>query len=282
MNNYELSILSYKDVHGDETTVSIIENYRKAEITDFALLLGGESNDTGTWWYWIDGTDASYSVVDSTGRFCNARLSRRSGGIRPCLKVPNLSRVPYEIIGTEPIKEVTFGEYPQFSARTLSPTLENEYQNGSLSESGKYYSSDSQEWTEEELPFKERRFTEYIYHNRKFIRVIGDENGINNHLSDGEAVYVGKPYWLEVTPVHWYLDEANQQLISRYILISGVRYNHNSCKYITESEIYHFLQDYMLGNIYNSSDISILGHNEDLRSFVYRKKMPKKIMLGDE
>ena len=282
MNNYELSILSYKDVHGDENTDSIIKNHRKAEITDFALLLGGESTETGTWWYWINGVNTPYSAVDSTGRFCNTRLSRRSGGIRPCLKVSNLSRIPYEIIENRFVEEVIFGEYPQFSARTLSPILENEYQNGLLSESGKYYSSDSQEWTEEEGPFKERRFTEYIYHYRKFIRVIGDENGINNHLSDGETVYVGTPYWLEVTPVHWYLDEANQQLISRYILVSGVRYSNRSSKIITESEIYHFLQDYMLGNIYNSSDTSILGHNKDLRSFVYRKKMSKKATSGDE
>ena len=68
----------------------------------------------------------------------------------------------------------------------------------------------------------ENSYLEYEYNGKKYIRFVGDSNCSGETLSNGRVVRKGVPYWVEVEPIKWIIDEKADVALSKKILFAGV------------------------------------------------------------
>lgn len=220
--------------------LEIIKKYgRKSTITDFAILLGGnvssncyvgdEKNmkDRSCIWWTISPYENGSSAIDFDGVRLWVNVAKRDIGARPAIScdyiLPRSSNFTREKSG---ILEVEYGEYPQdIVSLEFAIKLENEYLNKNLLKTGKYYTADSVGIDDYETTFKARRFFEYEYNGRKFIRFIGDSNCVGKVLSDGRIIQEGEPYWVEVKSIKWMIEEKENIAISKKVLFSGIQFS---------------------------------------------------------
>ena len=235
----EFRFISKRKVFGDNR-LDIFEKYGvEAAITDFSILLGGIyfdtntidgrglKNRTGSWWLFDYDENNQVSRVDGYGLCDSDDVKVRYNGIRPGL--------PYYLISSEcsnsnsgitGVNEVLFGEYPQMAVgKDLSTELEIKFNDGDLFPTGKEYSTDSVYYQDMDKKFSLRTHTEYEYNGNKYIRFIGDSNGDGKVLSNGVTVEFGKPYWISVEPISWFVDNNKHWAISKKILVSGVHFS---------------------------------------------------------
>ena len=98
----------------------------------------------------------------------------------------------------------------------------------------------------------------YKYNNEMFIKSkinLFDKNFIR--LSNG-LIYKNNSYvWIKVEPVEWIVDINNNMLISKDVLLSGIKFD-NRNKYnmsFENTKMYNFLNSYMINDmIYQSID----------------------------
>ena len=259
MEKYKLTLMNKDDFQFLSGNYAIMID-SEARATDLHILSGGGATSRFVAWYWITRcNNNSNNCVNSDEHISVERETRRCGGIRPVIEVEDLNDISYI---PQDNGKVLFGEYPQFYVPDLSPELERTYQNGMLSTTERHYSLDGTFWQYESPDFKLRTFREYTYKDRHFIRFVGDENGCHENLWNLDKIEMNKAYWIEVKPVTWYLDENRQRLISKYVLLSGIRY----------VDLESYLKLYMTPEIApRRSNSFILDSNQDLRSLVYRK-----------
>ena len=151
----------------------------------------------------------------------------RMCGIRP---VFSLSSIPENIINNgvniNGIKEIEYGEYPQTIVDYMfSCRLEKAYNKRVLRATGKSYTTDSIGVNDFDTSFRARTHIEYIYKRKKYIRFVGDSICDGKVLSDGRTIKKGTPYWIEVEPITWLVDEKANIALSKKIICSGVQFN---------------------------------------------------------
>ena len=239
----EFTFLTEEQIYGN-SQLDILKKYgTRCAITDFSILIGGyvssnyytdegNSKKDRTSWWWTKSSDGdNYArVVASYGYKDFGHVYNRVGGARPAIPYSSISSISSNgVIGSFGIKEVEYGEYPQWVAfEGYSRELERLYNSNNLRATGKSYTTDSVRYQDTDTPFRARTHTEYEYNGRKYIRIVGDYNGNGKELSDGREVESGKPYWVAVEPIKWLVDERANIALSKNIIFAGVQFQ--NCK----------------------------------------------------
>ena len=247
------------------TSMTSDEYTCKCEYTDYAILTGLDKS-LG----WIIKEDGSYyHVLFSTGKQSEYDLDYYyydifSYGIRPKTSYSSINNKSKIVKTTNEVNEgilddrlkkryfeIEFGEYPQFIiSNDIAKELEDLFSKNELDITGKNYISSIGDNSE--------CYIEYIYKGKKYIRVVAKNKEYNGNISNGEKYEVGKTYWLEVSPIIWYVD--NDYVLSKYVLFSGVPYNKN----------YGYFEDYFAKDIVPSE--TVLLKDEKIKALSSSKK----------
>jgi len=221
----EFTFLTWDQIFGD-AQLDILRNYgKKCAISDFSILLGGNSKMN---WWTKDAYMGKVSIVNTYGKNYINYAFDRSCGSRPAAPYSSISKfISNKRIGIEGILEVEYGEYPQdIVSEELSRILENEFKLGNLKKTGKSYTTDSVSCQDLNTPFQARTHIEYEYNGKKYIRFIADSNSEGQVLSNGNVVkIIGDVCWIEVLPIKWLVDEKANIALSKKILFSGIQFS---------------------------------------------------------
>ncbi len=285
MMDYELTLLSEGQIWGNnsEPQLEVISKYgTKAAITDLCILTGvylcedtidEDRSLTGrTSWFWTRSDDGHNDVleVDVDGDSANIYRYKRYDAVRPALQSSVIfSKIsPNRVSGYNGTEEVEFGEYPQNAADSiLQNILESEYKRG-MSKTGRSYTFDSVKDYDDNTGFKPVTYEEYEYQGNKYIRIKANSSNFGFHifkLSNGACYRNGDYVWVEVLPVKWLIDDENKQLISKYGLVSGIRFLDRKINYkgdFDRTEMKEYLDKYMVKDLFQSVDFEYLQDME--------------------
>ena len=300
MNNYELTLLSKEQIWGSnkEQQLEVLKKYgTQAAITDLCILTGNylfEDTDlnidedkslTGrTSWFWTKSDDDANDVcvVDQYGSINYGFREERNDAIRPVLK---LSSELFAIITSKSAKgfndtdEVEFGKYPLYAvSKDKQNILESVYYNKGMNKTGKSYTFDSVKVDDIDTEFEPVTYEEYKYQGKKYIRIKAnnDFDGSSFKLSNGVEYRDGDYVWVEVAPVKWLIDDENKQLISKYGLVSGIRFLDKKTDYkgdFSKTEMKKYLDDYMVKDLFQSVNLEYL---QDMENSIDKGKNIKK------
>lgn len=270
----EISILQENQIVGVNKidVLKILGN--KCAITDFAILLGGDVFDnkveydntlkgrTGFYYVKLNDSDYYYDpkcilVIDESGNYYEIEnCLSRNACIRPILSFSNIH--DYGVINqqkTSGILEIEYGEYPQYVVdNDLNEKLEKLLWSGDLTITGKNYTTDSVHYYDGKQNMNPIKHIEYEFEGRKYIRLLGDENGKSSIISNGLRIEIGKPYWIEVSPIKWLVDDVSKLLVSKNLLLSGIRICSfdkvlKEIYWYKKSDVAYFLNNYFINEI---------------------------------
>ena len=295
MDSFELTLLSEKQIWGNnsESQLEVISKYgTKAAITDLCVLTGSclykdtideDRTLTGrTSWFWTksDNGDNDVRAVNKYGNRANILRYERYGAVRPVLQ----SSVIFSQISTNRVRgyngteEVEFGEYPQNAADSIIQNiLESEYNRG-MNKTGRSFTFDSVKSNDYNTGYKPVTYEEYEYQGNKYIRIKAnyDFDDFYFMFSNGVVYSDGDYVWVEVAPVKWLIDDENKQLISKYGLVSGIKFMDSKVKYngdFNKTEMYEYLNKYMIKDLFQSVDFE---HLQDMEYSIDKSENIKK------
>ncbi len=237
----QATLLTEDQIWG-ESALEVIKKYgTKVALSDLAIVLGGWLGSAGTT---IEGDRSGYiwtasglidlglvRTITHAGDLCYYYPNRRRDGVRPVLlkkttdkiKNPKIKKIllPNDL----EVKIAFFGEYPQKSVKIkLSELLEKMYHNRELKKLKEFYTFDTAGLTDYEKGLKPKKYFVYEYGDKKYIRVEGRPADSDSILSNGKDVQIGDPYWIEILPIEWLVDENTGIWISKKALLSGIRF----------------------------------------------------------
>ena len=229
-----------------------------------ALYMTRSATGVGTAWGVYDNP-----VFKTSDAFCFDPGATKAV-IRPMMATNFISFSPKETYTDERtnVEEIAYGEYPQFAVSPkMQEELENNLQSRNLYMTGKNYTFNSPSYERPKTvdghrdnSFKPTNYSEYEYQGKKYVRVKADINiGAKSNkimLSSGMICAHGDSVWLEVSPVIWYVDKKSQFLISKYGLLSGIRFDDK--KYygkFEETEMKKYMDNYMANNLFLTSSL---------------------------
>ena len=196
----------------------------------------------------------SYSLynryMDYDGNLLWIDSNNSNIGLRPVIVFDKIPQFLLDrIIINDGYYSLYFGEYP----RNVCPINRDIYLNilfnrGNLESTNDGYAFD----------INGNMDRKYKYNNEMFIKSkinLFDKNFIR--LSNG-LIYKNNSYvWIKVEPVEWIVDINNNMLISKDVLLSGIKFD-NRNKYnmsFENTKMYNFLNSYMINDmIYQSID----------------------------
>lgn len=237
----QVTLLTEEQIWG-ENALEVIKKYgTKVALSDLAIVLGGWLGSAGTT---IEGDRSGYiwtasglidlglvRTITHAGDLCYYYPNRRRDGVRPVLlkketdKIKNAKIKKVLLPNDLEVTMAVFGEYPQKSVKIkLSDLLEKMYHNLELKKTKRYFTFDTAGLTDYEHPFKPKHYFVYEHEGKKYIRVEGRPADSDSILSNGKDVQIGEPYWIEVLPIKWLVDEKTGIWISKKALISGIRF----------------------------------------------------------
>lgn len=292
-SDMSLTLLSGKEVLGNdgEGQLDVFSKYGfKAAITDLAILTGCHFKDDASdnvpddksyrgrcadaFWTIDSFMNGFCGIVNSNGKLGSSYTNTRSNGIRPVLLSPSSF---FEIsvnrdIGHNDIAEIEYGEYPQYAANfELQEELNLIYNHklSGLTKTGRSYTFDIVKYNDYVKPFQPVTYEEFEYKGKKYIRVKANLCKGYFRLSNGNQCPNGDIIWVEVSPVKWLIDDKEKILISKRVLLSGIRFDkfqnsfHGDFK---STEIKSYLDNYMLKDLtqgvsYTTTNNLITGGN---------------------
>lgn len=257
----------------------------KAAITDFSILLGGwvdinkyywhiDGDDslegrTGFYWTKSDDGDNDARVVDGSGRRSCHNVLERGGGARPALPFSSISSIPTNGVSGkragDGVLEVEYGFYPQKAvSKDMQERLERAFKSGSLSRTGKNYTTDSRRYDDYDAEFSPKQHQEYQYNGKRYVRVEAnsDFGGGEFQLSNGEKYRDGDNVWVEVSPVKWLVDERAKIMLTDKLIFSGVQFNHTRdyhTRDFDKTDIKTFMDRYLSRDLEQSRGTIDLG-----------------------
>lgn len=239
------TFLTTDQIYGD-SQLDIIKNMgASCEITDFSILNGGSviesytaaegktRNGSGSWWTRTKcGRRTVYDAFYKTTGPSISEINGRTTGARPALPYSSISGISSNgVRNSLGIIEVEYGEYPQMVVDEYqSRELEKKFKGGYLKPSGKKYTNDRECWDDYDEGFWPYEYIEYIYNGKKYIRIVAGHNGFGyqgaeKRLSDGRIIKRGEPYWIEVEPIKWLVDERADIALSKRIIFAGIQFD---------------------------------------------------------
>ena len=265
-----------------KTPISIIKHYGEyAETTDFAKLLGQSATKCIYWLkddYLSDACCVGQDKPTDPLGIGSIKKSNRFVGIRPVIKYDGRINVLDKKIVNKTstrnnIYQVEYGFYPQdVASRELEDILESKYQNNSLSKTTNFYTiEDLNSSYARVVSFVSKKLEEYQYKNSRFVRVEANPYSNEVVLSNGKKYVKGDYAWVEVKPLTWYLSEAENIMLCKKIILSGIPFakeiisgpNIMAINY-ENSTLNYYLQEYLLKEIKNSLPFKVQteSHND--------------------
>lgn len=183
--------------------------------------------------------------------------------------------------------EVEYGEYPQYVVDTsLGRTLDSEFSAGRLRKTGKTYTTDSRRWNANSEKFSPVEHEEYEYNGKRYVRVKSNDTNENFKLTNGVTTHPGDYFWLEVSPIVWYVDEKSKMLVSKTLLASGIRFC-NDGQYRDDfktTEMYMFLNKYfakdMIPSVIHEMTPEEKAQYEEERKQAEKRRNPYGLKFG--
>lgn len=298
----EATLLTEDQILGENALEVIKTYGSRVGLSDLAVLQGGAMsseyiNIEGK----RAGMAMSASSLQQ-GRICgvefdgkrNAGISadRRDLAIRPALPPSVTSQLqPEEVKGLtcrgRQIKVAVYGEYPQTVAspeivaelnerrRALTQEVFEEIQkrNGNpipegfvfvndFKKTGKKYIFDAYNPKGTQGDFYPSECFELEYKDKRYILVEGRSADEHSVLSDGKNVITGSPYWVEVRPIEWLMDESGWW-VAKEALFSNIRFNPPSFdnSNFNNTEIKRYLDNYFVPEMKPSRSYNVQTHS---------------------
>lgn len=273
--NNKFTLLNFDQIFGENRIEVLNKIGTKSPMTDFAVALGASFNSSfinmdnyleQAGWYFLNemsNIKEIYAVSNADGRSFRVPSGVRSGGIRPVISFNDISELSPSIQRKNGIFEIAYGVYPQYTASiSLSKKLDKLHLLRILAKTGKKYTTDSRNWNDYNLPFKATMYEEYEYNGKKYIRAIY-ENNHSSFLSNGKKYKKGDHIWLEVSPIIWYVSQKEKLLVSKNIVISGIRFCDNNTYdgNLENTEIYQFMNTIFAKDIIPSDILELIEPN---------------------
>ncbi len=253
----DLTFLNYNQIIGDNK-LNIFKKYgSQCEITDFAILLGGESvkkddKNIGAWWTKTPYYTNEIFVINEEGSKKHVKPYSRNYSTRPVTSYSSIENNSKIILKDNKILEIEYCELPQMVVDLdYSYELESNFNMNLLLQTGKVYTVD---FNVDKNSFIPRSYTEYLYNGEKYIRFIAGLNNLNSELSDGRKVLYQGIYWLKVEPIIWIVDLTSDIAITKKSIISGLQYNCTKYihKHFERNDIKKYMDNYLSNEIQES------------------------------
>ncbi len=274
-----LTLLTQEQCFGNDKLDILKKRGTVAEITDFAILLGGyalddaESLENRPGYYWTKSDDGNNNVwaVNVFGIRSRYIASRRSGGVRPALPFSSISSIPTNGVSGKRAKdgilEVEYGYLPyKVVSKDMQLKLERAFKIGRLSRTGNVYTADSKKDDYEK--FEPKRYEEYQYNGKRYVRVEAnlDFDGYEIQLSNGEKYRNGDIAWVEVSPVKWLVDEKAKIMLTEKVIFAGVQFNstrYYNTRDFDKTDIKTFMDKYLSKELEQSRGTIKLGEQQE-------------------
>ena len=297
MNKDDITFLTEEQIYGENRLKIFEYAYPLAEISDFAILLGGIvatyfdditaplHNKPGFYWtktlteincHRIKVVSCSNAIYEDYS-WCRDIGSRI---VLPYSSIKSFSKTDFSF--GNGVISVNFGMYPQMAASdVISSILENEFSKGKLKIVGKY-TTDSIPANDKESFFKAKEHNVYEYNGKRYVRVVGNARAVGQTLSNSSTVFAGTGYWIKVEPITWLVDVKADVAISDRILFSGIQFANvnTSFKNFDETDIKRFMKDYFLPDIIFSLKIPLTIKVEELKKEKVKQPVLKKNPYG--
>lgn len=300
MKDFELTLLTSGQIWGDkiEQQLKVLKKYgTRAIVTDLAILegictrydfdynekyrLNPNDIDTRTSSYWTKSNKDKRNIITCcwNGSEGECDKSYRDEGIRIVL---NSNKIFQELhfqkrLGENDTFEVEYGEYPQTLVESkeqiklekiyLLEQLKKEEHRTKMKKTGKVYTFDylPSSPTNFDKPIRPICYDELVYNNQKYIRIW--EN-CDRYL------------WIKVEPIIWLIDEETELLISKKILLSGIRFADrlSDTSNFNNSDMKYYLDNFMAYEILSHNSLEFI--NKRLKEITKEKKQLE--LLRDE
>ena len=286
-----LTFLTQEQCDGREKLDILQKRGNKAAITDFSILLGGifsKDDDSleekiGCWWTKSDFGAREACMLTKEGYCMGLYLTSDLCGARPVLPISSISRIPTNgvrgasKIARDGVLEVEYGYYPQKAAsRDMQEKLEGVFHKGSLSRTGKKYTTESIESDEEFFP---EQHEEFQLDGKRYVRIEVKSRMDEFTLSNGESYSDGDHVWVEVAPIKWLVDERAKLMLTDKIIFAGVQFDHTRDAYRTEdfdkTNIKTFMDEYFSKELEQSIKTTEVGE----QSLEEQELQPRKSRL---
>lgn len=243
---------------------------------------------TGFYWTKSDDGDNDARVVDGSGRRSCRNVLERGGGARPALPFSSISSIPTNGVSGkragDGVLEVEYGFYPQKAvSKDMQERLERAFKSGSLSRTGKNYTTDSRRYDDYDAEFSPKQHQEYQYNGKRYVRVEAnsDFGGGEFQLSNGEKYRDGDNVWVEVSPVKWLVDERAKIMLTDKLIFSGVQFNHTRdyhTRDFDKTDIKTFMDRYLSRDLEQSRGTIETGEQgEEIQDVQPRKSRLQKL-----
>lgn len=226
----------------------------------------------------LDGVSVTSSTDVGTSYVSKKQPERIDNGIRPIIRNADLiiEKNSLNVFTYDNISMVNIGEYPQsVIEEEKAKHLINLYTSGKLEKTGKKYAYNKSLESHDNL-CNVGYHDEYCYDAKKyiFVKLNLPENRHNGYgygkvfLSNKYEYKNGDLICIEVKPVTWIYDSKTNTLLSKNILLSGINYNPTNTKDFSQTNIYKFLSNYMVNDLFNIKKINIKDYEENIKRFI--------------
>lgn len=249
---YNFTFLTIDQIFGHNKLDIIKKRGSKAYISDFAIVLGGYSsyncntnsdNLNGCYWTKTFSKENDVFIIKYNGDKNQAYFEYSSLGCRPVLEILN-NNIPTNGKGgkiVDGVFEVEYGCYPdQIAPEQKQKLLEQVYIEGNLAKTGNIYT------------INEKKFIEYQFNKKRYVRVQIECYSSNCKLSDGKIYNKGDYIWIEVNPIKWWVDLNEQIMITEKIMFSGIQFNESNLNDFNDTNIKKFMEKYFAPEIVQS------------------------------
>ena len=297
MKNFELTLLTPGQIWGNEIEeqLDVLRKYgTRAIATDLSILEGIftpydfdyskryqlDPNDinTRTSYYWTKSNKDNRNIIicNWDGTEGKNDESNRDAGIRIVLNSNKIFQEVYsqKRLGENDTFEVEYGEYPQTLVDNkaqiklekiyLLEQLKKEEYRTKMKKTGKVYTFDSLPASPVNFdePIRPICYDELVYNNQKYIRLW--EN-CDRYL------------WIKVEPITWLIDEKTGFLISKKILLSGIRFADrlSDISDFSKSDMKYYLDNFMSYEILSHDSLEFV--NKRLKE-IEKEKTKLKIL----
>lgn len=298
VSNLEMDIISFDRIStlGKDTCKNIIKYGRSASCTDFAIVTGNvykNSNNevcnvpsdsslkgrAGVTWLNYPIFDGNGLVLTPSGCLAEIFAKRGYAGIRPVIKTRDNTDITTlfdkSIASEQGIEEVNMGYYPQFAFDKKDQDF--------FSNNYSYLDSNDFGYTVNTVNLANNRFIRfmelnkipiYSFKGKKAVRVMVNSSYENTPvlLSNGIEYNNGEYVWIEVSPVTWFIDKENNELLSKRILLSGMPLEANKDSYhlyFNQTFLYQFLNNYFLKEmLLNDNNLNLEMENIKKRRLI--------------
>lgn len=291
MKDFELTLLTAGQIWGNELEeqLDVLRKYgTRAIVTDLSILEGiftfhdfhynekyrldKNSSDTRTAFYWTKSNKDNEDIITCSwkGTEGNYDKSYRDAGIRLVLNSNRIFKELYsqKRLGENDTFEVEYGEYPQTLVDDKTQTklekiylleqLKKEEHRTKMKKTGKVYTFDRLPASPVNFnkPIRPICYDELVYNNQKYIRLW--EN-CDRYL------------WIKVEPIIWLIDEKTGLLISKKILLSGIRFADklSDISDFSKSDMKYYLDNFMAYEILSHNSLEFI--NKRLREIAKEK-----------